>query len=425
MTPAPAAVVRVSGPACDMILKVLTGREPVKRMSFAAALKLSLGEVPAQLWLFKSPASATGEDVLEFRVPGQADIIRALATRLNDLGCRNAQPGEFTLRALRAGKLDLSRAEAVMALIAAQDDASRNAALRALSGEAATRAKALAERLRELSARYELAFDFAEDEPAPPDTAALRTQAAAIAQSLKAEAGGERATHAGAVRAALFGPPNAGKSSLLNALVGATRALTSPLPGTTRDAVVAQAGFDGSSVELADLSGVGKADADLGRFAAKSRDAAASADILLLLCAPGQSDDLSAEFRSLCERDAGIRARALWVYTMTDLSTAPSSNPLGLEQAAVSAVSGAGLAELRTLIAARARECAGSGPHSRLQLAESAAAETLAITADVNMPPEAVATVVRNALRLIDDALFSDTPGDVLDLIFSRFCIGK
>lgn len=415
----------MTGPACALVLKVLAGCELTRRRALDARLRLSLGEVPARLWVFRGPHSLTGEDVLEVRVPGQADVIAALTTRLYDLGCRDAAPGEFTLRALRARKLDLSRAEAVMALISAHDDATRREALRALSGAAAARAGEIAAGLRELSARYELAFDFAEDEPAAPDTAAMRADAQRLSADLAAEAGAPRRPRLGAIRVALFGAPNAGKSSLFNALLGSPRALVSPLPGTTRDPVAATLELRGQTLELTDLSGVGGGDSDLGRFAPRARKTALSADVLLLVCAPGQAAALGAEFKRLCAQDAALRARAMWVHTMTDLGAAPQANPEALEQFAVSAFSGEGLDALCDALATRAREAASGALSSHLATAAREAAAALGIAADEHAPAEAVAAAVRKALRVVDEALFSEKPGEVLDLIFRRFCIGK
>ncbi len=422
---APAAVVRASGPACDMLLRVLAQRNLDRRTALDATLRLAPGDVPARVWAFKGPASTTGEDVVEFRIPGQPLLVNALLYRLHDLGVRDARPGEFTLRALRAGKLDLSRAEAVMALIAAQDDGARRDALRDLSGGSAETIRDIAARMRELSARFELAFDFAEDDPHPPDLQSLAASSLVLADELQALAARPQPPRTGLPRVALFGPPNAGKSALFNALLGKPRALVSPLAGTTRDTVRAQMTFGQCTLELEDLSGVGASDLDRGRFAAGARRAAKQADVLLLVCGPDQADALACEFRALCADDAALRGRSLWIYSMTDIAAPPAANPPGLVQFAVSALSGAGLEHLRTGLEARVREIARGGPQSRLKSCAAEAAAALRLAASPDVPAEALAGAVRRALRTLDEALFAEVPGDVLDLIFSRFCIGK
>jgi tRNA modification GTPase len=221
---------------------------------------------------------------------------------------------------------------------------------------------------------------------------------------------------------ALFGPPNAGKSSLFNALLGTRRALVSELPGTTRDPVRAQLDLGGLRCELRDLSGVGANDADAGRFAQTARTEALHSDVLLLLCAPGQAPELERELAALVAQDSDLPARALWVSTMADLG--PSAPPTTLEHTRVSANTGAGLEDLRNAIAARLAAAAGGAATSFLRVRAQEALNLLSNDA-LNAPPEALAGYVRRALHLLDEALVSQAPGEVLDLIFSRFCIGK
>jgi tRNA modification GTPase len=223
----------------------------------------------------------------------------------------------------------------------------------------------------------------------------------------------------------LFGPPNAGKSSLFNALVGHTRALVSPVPGTTRDPVDATLDLGGAKLLLRDLSGVGSSDADAGRFNESAREAALAADLLLLVCGPGDEPELSQAFRALCDTDSDLRARSLWVQTKSDLGL-HQAPPAGMEVVSVSAVAGSGIAELRHRLHLAVSELAGAGLQTMLgQRAAEAFARLAPHVADAETPPEATAADVRVALRLLDEALLSDAPGDVLDLIFSQFCIGK
>lgn len=377
--------------------------------------------------MFTAPRSLTAEPMIELRFPGNSRLVASLEARLDALGVRRAEPGEFTRRALEAGKLDLARAEAVAALINAQSEAERRQALADLSGASARTLAVLSERFRGLSAGYEVAFDFSEDEPEAAPLERLGAEFAALATELESFCA--RAPHRPSRErpvVALFGPPNAGKSSLFNALLGKRRSLVNELPGTTRDPVRATLSLAGFECELRDLSGVGAEDADAGRFAETARSEALGADVLLLLCAPSQSNDLKREFEALLARDSDLASRAIWINTMADRTDAP--DPAGsshaLETVSVSALTGSGLDALSGAIAARLSAAAGGAATPRLRVR---AAEALRTVQEVKSeaPPEALAGAVRRALTLLDEALLASAPGEVLDLIFSRFCIGK
>lgn len=418
--PAFAAMMRVSGPLAPVLLDL-----PWRRGSVRATLQLAPGPTPCLAWLLPAPRTLTCDDTLELFVPGHMGIVRALSEWLADRGCCEAEPGEFTRRALLAGRLDLAAAQATLALVTAVDETARRRALADLHGQTGRALAALAEQLRAISARYAMSFDFSEEEHAQPEQATLLSDLRHWHDKLAALLGADqgRAQH-DSPTVALFGPPNAGKSSLFNALLGAPHALVSDLPGTTRDAVARPARF-GADCTLLDLSGVGDADTDAGRFAGVSRQRALAADVLLVLCAPGQADACARGLATLTGQDPSLRARAIWVQTMSDLSPQPP-NPCGLPHCAVSAASGAGLDELREMLAARLNELAAGGLES-LQRAKAREALMLigAALDDMQAPPEATAGQVRRALVRLDEAQLSEAPGDVLALIFSRFCIGK
>jgi len=419
--PSPVALVRVSGPLVAEITRVLCGAE-LRRASIDCRIVLPLGAVPAAAWLLPAPHTLTGDDVLELRVPGNPAIVRQLEQRLREMGARDAEPGEFTRRALDAGKLDLSRAEAVLQLVTATDDAARRNALADLSGRTAEQLAALTERLRALSARYEMSFDFSEEEHAEAFEQQLAADLQQFTDELRELLGAEPMAprHQRPV-IALFGPPNAGKSTLFNALLGKPRALVSEVAGTTRDPVEAELELGAHHALLVDLSGVGTSDADLGRFAETARARALEADLLLLLDAPGQHE-LAGEFAELQRRDASLRTRALWVYTKADLGPSSSANP-GLEAVVVSAGSGGGLEDLRGRLIERLDQQASGSVTSLLRVRAGEAIKLL--EREEAAPSEVRAGDVRRALKLLDEALLAETPGEVLSLIFSRFCIGK
>ncbi|MBE7493292.1 MAG: 50S ribosome-binding GTPase [Planctomycetes bacterium] len=422
--PSVATLVRASGPACRALHGELAG-PAWRRGAVRAGLVLAGADVPCMVVALPGPDSYTGEDTLEIFLPGHPWATAALSDRLLARGLRQAQPGEFTRRALDNGRISPVQAAAVLALVNAQTESDRRHALAELSGHAARVASGLAERLRALSARHEMLFDFAEEEHADAAEDLLLRDLNVLAAELSAFAGGPPAARPAEPLIALFGPPNAGKSSLFNALLGTPRALVSPRPGTTRDPVRAPVVLEGRAAVLVDLSGVGSRDADAGRFAETAREHALRADVLLVLAAPGQHAEALAEFRHLLAQDASLAARALWLDTMTDLAPPPGLD-LALPRLAVSAASGAGLAELRAELAWRARSATLGGGYSLLrERAARAAAVLNAALNDHAMPAEARAREVRHGLTLLDEGLMTDAPGDVLDHIFARFCIGK
>jgi tRNA modification GTPase len=432
--PSPVALLRISGPQTAAVTLALCGA-PMRRASIECEIALPVGRVPAGAWILPGPHTLTGEDTLELRVPGNPTIVRQLEQRLIELGCRFADPGEFTRRALDAAKLDLSKAEAVLSLINAVTEAARRQAVADLSGHTAAAVGALAERLRAISARFEMSFDFSEEEHVEVEHHRLLGDLADVTRELSEVVdGGEMPPLRERPVIAVFGPPNAGKSSLFNALVGTPRALVSEVPGTTRDPVEAPCAFGTHDATLVDLSGVGKLDADRGRFAETARARALQADVVLVLEAPGQSNEALLGFRELESRDPGVRTRSLRVITMADVRpqhAASGDSPASpfdgglssLDAVFVSAISGGGLEELRARIAARLDLLASGGATSLLRLRTHEALKLLQI--EPAAPPEVIASDVRRALVLLDQALLSEVPGEVLDLIFSRFCIGK
>lgn len=422
--PCAAALVRVSGPACARLWRDLAG-QPWARATARARLPLAAGSLPCVLLASPAPRSYTAQDTLEIVLPGNPVLVGQTEQWLVAAGCRRAEAGEFTRRALDHGRITPSQASATLALVNAQTAAAQRRALAELRGDLARHADGLAERLRHAAARHEMLFDFAEEEHAEAAEASLSADLHALAAELSAMAGAPPRAPRTEPLIALFGPPNAGKSALFNALLGATRALVSPLPGTTRDAVSAPLVLQGRTAMLVDLSGVGGRDTDAGRFAAQARQRALQADVLLLLAAPGQHDEAMAEFRNLLAVDADLPGRSLLLDTMCDLPSAPGP-AAPMARMAVSAATGAGLQALRLELHRRLVQASvGEGYSLLRERAAQAAAILLAALADPDIPPEARAREVRHALTLLDEGLLASAPGDVLDFIFGQFCIGK
>ncbi|MBN8470759.1 50S ribosome-binding GTPase [Corallococcus exiguus] len=309
---APAAgavgILRVSGPAALEVGRRLAPgvpASPTPRHAYLASFVDAAGAVLDEgLFLyFQAPRSFTGEDVVELQAHGSPRLLRLLLTRaLEDERVRPALPGEFTRRAFLSGRIDLTRAEAVADLVAADSEAAVRAAAAGLSGALAERIRALETPLRELHADLEGVLNFPDeaegaDGEAGPRVTALRS----AAEALRAEVGRGRLVRQGA-RVALYGPVNAGKSTLFNRLVGEARALVDDEPGTTRDALEARVEWDGLGVTLYDTAGLREAPGRVEALGiARTRELLAAVDLAVLVLPPGTSRDEAASWT----REAG------------------------------------------------------------------------------------------------------------------------
>ncbi|RVT99490.1 tRNA uridine-5-carboxymethylaminomethyl(34) synthesis GTPase MnmE [Rhodovarius crocodyli] len=412
------AVMRVSGPEAGQALAALAGGLPRPRHASLRRLR-HRGEVLDEalvLW-FPAPHSYTGEDSAELHLHGGPAVIAAVGDALAMLGLRPAEPGEFTRRAFTHGKLDLTAAEGIADLIAAETEAQRRQALRQAGGALALRVRGWVERLTDLLARQEAFIEF-EDEDLPEgldaavaaDVAELRAELAAeIAGAARAEALRE------GVRIAILGAPNAGKSSLLNALAGREAAIVSPQAGTTRDVVETRMVMAGVPVTLSDTAGLRETDDVIeAEGVRRARAAGAGAEIVLAVFAADAPPD--AETRALVE------AGALAVVNKCDVV------PPMMAGQAVSARSGMGLAQLRAALEDAVRASAGvameaglTRPRHRAALADAVAAlDTLE-----NPLPELRAEALRGALAAMGRLTGRVGVEAVLDRVFSEFCIGK
>ena len=369
------------------------------------------------LW-FPGPASYTGEDSAELQLHGGQAVVAAVADALVALGARPAEPGEFTRRAFLHGKLDLTAAEGVADLIEAETEAQRRQALRQLEGGLEGRYQGWAGRLARLLARQETFIEF-EDEDLPEGLdAAVARDAATLRYELAAEIAGAARGEAlrEGLRIAILGAPNAGKSSLLNALAGREAAIVSPQAGTTRDVVEARAVIAGVPVVLADTAGLREtADAIEAEGVRRARAQGQSAELVLAVFAADAVPD--------AETLALLEAGALAVVNKADLA-APA-----LAGIVVSARTGAGLPVLRAALEAAVRGRAGlsdvaglTRPRHRAALADTIAAlDTLPHAA----LPELRAEALRAAMRALGRLTGAVGVEAILDLVFSEFCIGK
>ena len=414
------AVVRVSGPVARSVAGAVgVSADDLRpgRVRAGATLRLSgvSAPLPADVYFWAGPASATGQDLIELHTVGSPPLVERLVADLIAAGARPAGPGEFTLRAFLAGKKDLPQAEAVLGVIEAGSEADLQRALGQLAGGVTAPLAALRDDLLNLLADVEAALDFADEDVTfveRPDV--LHRLAAGLAHlaNLRRQLD-DRGVSGRPVRVALVGAPNAGKSSLFNALTGADAALVSEESGTTRDYLTRAVELGGIAVELTDTAGW-DAPADFVSDQAQrlGRGAAAAAD-LRVWCVPAGSPFVGDPGRAV------VRAA-----TKADLAHPTDGVP-------VSVVTAGGLEALRAELAERVTalvrpplapslsRCRG---HVEAASGHLRAAHRHALEGD---PPELLAAALRAALDQIGELAGAVYTPDLLDRIFSRFCIGK
>jgi tRNA modification GTPase len=452
-------IVRVSGPRMVEVVAACFEPEadggagdrstnwPTPRRATVIAGRAIAGNLtfPCQLWLWPTPRSYTGQPTAELHTLGSPPLLEALLAALCQAGARLAGPGEFTLRAFLAGRLDLTQAEAVLGVIDAQGPESLTAALAQLAGGLGRPLGALRGRLLDLLADLEAGLDFADEDLEFVSPARLAAELVAAADEVAAAARqlDERGSSGELPRVVLVGPPNAGKSSLFNALAGGARALVSEIAGTTRDYLAVMIECEGLRCELVDTAGHDERAVDgpdSEHLSPKRKRGWAANPIAAQAQDLAQRERRQAALLLECRdaRDAGSLVLsadeqpppALLVLTKADLLTVPPEpNP----QAVLTSSSlGLGLAELRrrigqalssqpadsTGVASTAARCADSlrRAHQSLQQAQAIAAAGAA---------ELAAAEVRAALDALGEVVGAIYTEDLLDRIFSRFCIGK
>ncbi len=411
------AVLRISGPGSADLLIGLSGKLPAPRRAVLRRLRAPDGAELDQamvLWM-PGPGSYTGEDSGELFLHGGRAVIAGVADALTALGGRPAEPGEFTRRAFLNGRMDLLEAEAVGDLIDAETEAQRRQALRQLEGELGAVYAGWAGRLRWLLAQQEALIDFP-DEDLPPEVEdrviaeidALRSE---IRAHLNDGRRGERLREG--LTFAVSGPPNVGKSSLVNLLAERDVAIVSASPGTTRDALEARVVLAGVPVTLVDTAGLRDTeDAIEAEGVRRARARAEAADYVLLVgdVRTGVAAD---------DRQPGLR-----ICNKIDLGGPVPEGALG-----VSALTGEGMEALRARLAGIARsltEAAGPPPltRERHRAALLTASDRLDAAAVADLP-ELRAEDLRLALGAIGRITGAVGVEDLLGDIFSRFCIGK
>jgi tRNA modification GTPase len=430
------AVIRLSGPACIDVCRRLTGRPP-PRARLAALRHLSdpADGLPIDqglvLW-FPGPASATGEDVLELQVHGGRAVMAALLSVLANLpGLRPADPGEFSRRAFLAGRLDLTAAEGLADLVDAETRAQARQALRQLDGELGRLYERWRSDLLGALARLEAEIDFSPDQDLPADLVlAVRQSVAGMSAEMAAHLDdgrrGERLREG--LTIAVVGPPNAGKSSLINRLARREVAIVTAEPGTTRDVIEVHLDLGGYPVTLLDTAGLREAAGEAEAAGVRrARQRAAQADLCLALFDGALWPALDAETLALVEAATIV---AINKVDLGRLGEAPTV--AGRDAIALSCQTGQGLDLLLDLLRERASAQLASGTaplltRARHRAAVRAAHEALGRIA--GMPDDAELALLAEDLRLATAAIGRITGRvgveDLLDRIFAEFCIGK
>jgi tRNA modification GTPase len=440
--PAAIAVVRVSGPRAGVALGKLIGRLPEPRKAALARVRdPASGEVIDEalaLW-FPAPRSETGEDVAELQLHGGQAVIAGVLDALGRIeGCRPAEAGEFTRRAFENGRLDLTAVEGLADLIAAETPAQRRLAFRQLKGLIGDRAEAWRRRLIEALALVEARIDFSDEADVPED---LIGPALYAAQQLRDEIAGVLADGRRGERlrdglvVAIAGPPNAGKSTLLNRLARREAAIVSPYAGTTRDVIEVHLDLDGYPVTLLDTAGIRDSDESVEQEGVRrARERAAAADLVLWVI------DGSVGGPAIEDQPKNIGNAAIWlVRNKVDRAAASSYADAAKHDSneyeftvLISALTGTGMEALTVALSDYAKTYFASTESAlitrarhRRALEETVAALDRAMARDHANDEELIAEELRSAATTLGRLTGLVDVEDILDVIFRDFCIGK
>ncbi|MEO7066493.1 MAG: tRNA uridine-5-carboxymethylaminomethyl(34) synthesis GTPase MnmE [Rhodanobacter sp.] len=426
-------VVRLSGPAVPAIATALLGRAPQPRHAHFVAFRAADGALIDRglLLHFPAPASYTGEHVLELQGHGSAVLLDMLLRRCCELGARLARAGEFTERAFLNGKLDLAQAEAVADLVAARSQAGARAALQSMEGVFSRRVEALLQKLVALRVHIEAAIDFPEEEidflADPVITRQLHAAQAELAALLIEAQRGLRLNDG--LRVAIIGRPNAGKSSLLNALAGSDRAIVNAAAGTTRDVLRESLSLDGIALELADTAGLRETDDEVEREGVRrAHGELQRADLALLVTT---QQDYAADLAFFAALPATVERVVLINKIDLDQTPPRHSQGEGMHWLWASAKTGEGLDAVREHLKRVAGAGGGEGAFSarRRHVLALQQVSTHLATADDQLTHahagELAAEELRQAQRALGEITGAYSSDDLLGAIFSSFCIGK
>lgn len=431
------AVVRLSGPAAIGIAQAIWKGKPLESV---ATHTVHLGTLHhdgavidrAVATVFRGPGSFTGEDVVELSVHGSTYIQSQVVEALCRAGARVAEPGEFTRRAFTNGRLDLAQAEAVADIIAASSRSAHRLAVSQLNGVFSRTIDDMRERLLRLASLLELELDFSEEDVAFADRTQLTSLTDEVLTAVETLADSFRSGCAlrNGIPVAIVGEPNAGKSSLLNALLRRDRAIVSDIPGTTRDTIEETADIGPYTFRFIDTAGLRDTSDPIERFGIdRAIDGASSADIILWLIPADASPTLTEEIRSRLRQVVQPHATLLTIRSKSDLAATPTADmeistrlPATIDTLRQSLVDIAaeivGGADDESPVVSNARH------HSALTAAAAALRRVQTGLTDGTYT-DLVAQDLRHALHHLATITGAITPPDLLQSIFSTFCIGK
>lgn len=427
------AIIRVSGPKAGETMRKLTGKKlprmrTVRLFTFRdpeTGVKIDQGVV----LFFRGPASYTGEDMVEYQVHGGRSVIESLLNAIGGMeGCRLAEPGEFTRRAFENDRMDLTEAEAVADLIAAETEAQRLQALSQLGGSLYRLYDGWTERLKKALAHQEADIEFPDEDMPDGVSSSIMPEIKALILEINDHLGdnrrGERLRNG--ISIAIFGAPNVGKSSLVNALAQRDVAIVSDTAGTTRDVIEVHLDLGGYPVTVADTAGLREADSDMieAEGIRRARMRASEADLKIAMFDAQNYPEIDEETASLVDEDTIV------VFNKTDLSEPEAAIVRGRDAVHISVKTEKGLRALLERITEEVKSrfaAGGDAPvltreRHRAALQDCADALTRALETDM---PELTAEDIRLAMRALGRITGRVDVEDLLDVIFRDFCIGK
>jgi tRNA modification GTPase len=433
-------VIRLSGPQSLAIIRVLVRDEsftPEPNRMVLKKIVRDSGEPldSALVSYFQGPHSFTGEDMIEISCHGSPVIIRQLLDVIQRLDARLADPGEFTLRACKNGKINLTQAEAIRDLINAQTEAAAVQAARQLRGELSIALQPAKEKLIHIIVRLESALEFVEDDLPAIQLTEIAKQLAEVRQTMQELAGTYSSGHLlrEGLKVAIIGRPNVGKSSIFNRLLRLERAIVTEIAGTTRDSITESVSLRGIPVSLTDTAGLRRASDRIEEIGVeRSQRAMADADLLVVVI-DGSTELLPEDLTVLSQ---ATKARHLIAVNKCDLPRAPGlEKQLGGLSPVVhlSALTGEGLENLTTAILAPFGTVDSEGVgllvtdsrhYDLLRRAQSSLEESLVGLKD-GASEELLLVGLHNALKFLGEITGETTTEDILSEIFSTFCIGK
>lgn len=440
------ALVRMSGPDALSISHRIFARGTSGRKVHSYELKpnhayfgiiTDNSEVIDEVMLtyFRAPKSYTREDMIEISCHGGSSVVGRILSATLKNGARSAEPGEYTRRAFLNGRIDLTQAEAVAELIAANSELARKSAIKQLEGSLRKVIERLRNDLISCLAEIEASIDFPEESVTSEATRHLQDRILSISASLDSL----KYTTAFALnvrngfKVPIVGLPNVGKSSLLNAMLSKERAIVSPIPGTTRDTIEEIVSIDGIPFRLIDTAGIRETGDHVEQQGVeRTRRAVEEADIILMVTEAGRSHTV--EERQLL--DSTHPSRLIVVLNKSDLApeTHPLMDTMGIRSCVVSSRTGDGITELRRILVSSIKCCpsmkheveflVNARHHNAISNAKACLSSALASISS-SMPIEVVASDVRLACNSLGEVIGVVTTDDILDSVFSSFCIGK